>query len=977
MTIARVESFSARLRSRRGVASVAVPLALLLIGGAAAPAQAGDVLAVPLRWCVMDGTPALTNPMGAPPDPGTGNPEPDTDSVLWRRHERASDNIWIPGAEITFRGGITAAIRDNASFPVIPDPCPPTNVTLCQGGSTAGRSCMPDGLGGSPDCDEGVMCALQACPAACTTGCLGDLGDVFDSQPQCQTGAKQGDPCTPDALGQDPARCGADVACSGGDMSEYNLSVSACTAAWDTLTGDNSTNLLGQIAVNIGVWRNIVGGRTGLKGQAQGSSDDGDTCAIPPSDVTMATGGAILAIDNQNFSASDMDFETMNERMVAHELGHTLELGHGDGIDNDEDGAYDQFCDAAENTCATPTTFMSSSSCGDLSTAMTTNQRDTSRALAGVYSGVTIDPPGMLIAGPLVGDQRSDTPRDVMDRSVDMVWVALQESMDTGMTSFSHALFGLIPPDVTTPRQYVVFGDLDGNPATGGAPAMLGFMTAFEGAELVTRVVVRFIGGEAAHFIATPTVWRFMGGMFVECTPASDPLCEDVHARVIPIRTGDDSPDDGNPPRFTSHVVSIEMPNAIRGAIADEVRIQAISERLDNGGDLDRLPDGPLDGARAFIPVAPVFPACLVSPDPVAPGTIAMVEANLLLENQMAKVFLGDRMVAGGQTDAMGNAEIEFRVPIETRPGRRLVTVGNVGTALTADCFVVVLPGPLIIVTPEVAANLIGETHTVKAMLRDDDGAPISGVRATFSVDAGPNAGSTGMCSTPGCASDANGMVSFTYVGDGGAGVDEISVSFVHNAGAPERSNTALKFWDGDCNENDIADTCDVDCGGFGGRCAEVIGCGGSDDGNGDGVPDECNRPPDCSMAGANPSQLWPPNHQLASVSIVGVTDPDGDPIAIGITGISQDEPVNTVGDGNTCPDAAGIGSAAAQVRVERSGAKRVPGDGRVYHLSFTADDGRGGTCSGVVAVCVPHDQGMGGTCVDQGPLFTSTGPCR
>jgi len=72
--------------------------------------------------------------------------------------------------------------------------------------------------------------------------------------------------------------------------------------------------------------------------------------------------------------------------------------------------------------------------------------------------------------------------------------------------------------------------------------------------------------------------------------------------------------------------------------------------------------------------------------------------------------------------------------------------------------------------------------------------------------------------------------------------------SFIHDSGAPERSNTALKFWDEDCNANDVADTCDVDCAGVSGLCAEVIGCGSSSDENGDGVPDECNRPPDCSM---------------------------------------------------------------------------------------------------------------------------------
>ena len=129
---------------------------------------------------------------------------------------------------------------------------------------------------------------------------------------------------------------------------------------------------------------------------------------------------------------------------------------------------------------------------------------------------------------------------------------------------------------------------------------------------------------------------------------------------------------------------------------------------------------------------------------------------------------------------------------------------------------------------------------------------------------------------------------------------------------------------------------------------------------------------------------LWPPNHQFVDVSVVGVTDPDGDPVAITITGITQDEALNVgVGEGNTCPDASGVGTATASLRAECCEGLGLPeraereggGDGRVYHVDFTADDGRNGRCTGTVTVCVPHDQGQGRVCGDQGPLDSSTGP--
>ena len=60
---------------------------------------------------------------------------------------------------------------------------------------------------------------------------------------------------------------------------------------------------------------------------------------------------------------------------------------------------------------------------------------------------------------------------------------------------------------------------------------------------------------------------------------------------------------------------------------------------------------------------------------------------------------------------------------------------------------------------------------------------------------------------------------------------------------------------------------------------------------------------------------------------------------------------------------------ATPSVRAERDG----NGDGRVYHISFTAT-GSSGSCTGSVTVGVPHDQGHGGP-VDQGALYNSTLP--
>ncbi len=132
------------------------------------------------------------------------------------------------------------------------------------------------------------------------------------------------------------------------------------------------------------------------------------------------------------------------------------------------------------------------------------------------------------------------------------------------------------------------------------------------------------------------------------------------------------------------------------------------------------------------------------------------------------------------------------------------------------------------------------------------------------------------------------------------------------------------------------------------------------------------NLPPVCSGAVASEAVLWPPNHGYHPVAIQGVTDPDGDPVTITVTGITQDEPEDASGDGDTCPDGMIDADGVAHVRLERSGA----GNGRVYRIRFVATDDRGASCEGAVAVCVPHDRRDASACADDGQTVNSLGPC-
>lgn len=127
------------------------------------------------------------------------------------------------------------------------------------------------------------------------------------------------------------------------------------------------------------------------------------------------------------------------------------------------------------------------------------------------------------------------------------------------------------------------------------------------------------------------------------------------------------------------------------------------------------------------------------------------------------------------------------------------------------------------------------------------------------------------------------------------------------------------------------------------------------------------NDPPRCDLAVPSLTSLWPPNHKMVEVTIGGVTDPNTDPVTITMTSVTQDEPVNGLGDGDTSSDAV-LQTGSVLLRAERAGT----GNGRVYVGHFTANDGEG-SCNGTVTVGVPHDRKD--TAIDSGQGYSSTTP--
>lgn len=130
---------------------------------------------------------------------------------------------------------------------------------------------------------------------------------------------------------------------------------------------------------------------------------------------------------------------------------------------------------------------------------------------------------------------------------------------------------------------------------------------------------------------------------------------------------------------------------------------------------------------------------------------------------------------------------------------------------------------------------------------------------------------------------------------------------------------------------------------------------------------EQITQPPDCMAATPSRDLIWPITYRFVSIDILGVTDPDGDPVTITIDSIFQDEPVPTYKPPLYKPDGRGIGTATAAVRAERAWLQ----NGRVYHIAFSAHDGHGGVCSGEVLVGVPIIPQYAP--VDDGALYDST----
>ncbi len=101
-----------------------------------------------------------------------------------------------------------------------------------------------------------------------------------------------------------------------------------------------------------------------------------------------------------------------------------------------------------------------------------------------------------------------------------------------------------------------------------------------------------------------------------------------------------------------------------------------------------------------------------------------------------------------------------------------------------------VLIPPDLLLEPNTGENVIGDTHTLTATLKDDSGNPVPNVTVTFKIISGPNTGTIGTAAT-----NTAGVATIGYTSSV-TGTDTIQATFVDPAtGDPGSSNPVTKDW--------------------------------------------------------------------------------------------------------------------------------------------------------------------------------------
>lgn len=570
-----------------------------------------DLYHVPMSWCAVQGSPAQANPNIA----GDTN----TDAVLWRRHERPTDNIYIPQAGISLRSAINNAWA-SLNFPIIADP----DLANGQVGDMNGWNVNVDGA-------------------------------------------------------------------------EFNALINACDQAYANIGRAG----IGITAVNANLFHDNANPANDGNNQFTyvGVIGWGGCNELPAGTCVAPYDGRIVVIDNnylfptvpdRTFPPSPADpggnlqFVTTDplDQLTGHEVGHALSLNHRNNTfalmnpgqaDNNNDGMTDNInLNAAEITAL--------------------------RANVLNVPGLEIDPPGQFLPGNFLTMRLVDeNPDHGLDAFLDLASTKAVLDQVANRVHIGMQLMGLLPEIILDSPTYAFLVDTDNNPQTGCKMDLLeqlGINSEFQGADLVAT----------ANLLGGPRLLQEITGEVLVCsadgTPVqvSDELFDlqihtlRMHPHFAEVNDQRPLPDDFVAEVF--HTINFVIDNTpavppiiepVHAGVPFRVQTLVIAGGLVR----DRLDDQ--DTGGIFILEPPSFPHCFPQGQGKPGGTVP-VKFDGLLPNKEIHALLGPDLVLNNVvTDANGEGEIQLPIPVGTRLGNHLVTIGHDGLALTADCTVNVI----------------------------------------------------------------------------------------------------------------------------------------------------------------------------------------------------------------------------------------------------------------------------------------------